>query len=144
MVKKITLAILLFCSENFISQCMLPEINYSISINNANTKLSTETENIIYDEFKKLTQVFNLSIVLKVIDYERGPCYDPINKTLIADKLFLNYVSKLSYGNERVKAILAHEFAHALQHKAGLFDIWNGGKKVDLHADFLEIGRAHV
>lgn len=137
MVKKITLAILLFCSENFISQCMLPEINYSISFNNANTKLSIQTENIIYDEFKKLTQVFNLSIDLKVIDYERGPCYDHINKTLIADKLFLNYVSKLSYGNERVKAILAHEFAHALQHKAGLFDIWNGGKKVELHADFL-------
>jgi hypothetical protein len=118
------------------SQCLKSNLSSNLN-NNGGASLSAETENTINSEFKRLSQVFNLSIELKVIGYEEGPCYIPEVKTLVADKFMLNQVSKLSFGNERVKAILAHEFAHALQHKSGLFNIWNGGKKVELHADFL-------
>ena len=134
--KNLIFSILLFISFHVFSQCLQSGYNSNNIINNEN-KLSIETENTIYNEFKKLSQLFKLTIELKVIDYEDGPCYIPSIKTLIADKYFLNYVSKLSYGNERVKAILAHEFAHALQDKCGLYNLWNGGKKIELHADFL-------
>jgi hypothetical protein len=134
--KNLIFALLSFMSFHTFSQCLKSSYNSNNNTKNEN-KLSVETENTIYNEFKKLSQLFNLSIELKVIDYKDGPCYIPSTKTLIADKYFLNYVSRLSYGNERVKAILAHEFAHALQDKCGLYNLWNGGIKIELHADFL-------
>lgn len=126
------------CAIQLHSQCLQSKNKYSNNIeSNSGTNLSVTTENTIKSEFNLLKSFFNVSIDLAILDFELGPCYIPDLKILIADKKELHKVSKLSYGNERVKAILAHEFAHALQDKAGLYNIWTGGKKVELHADFL-------
>lgn len=101
------------------------------------TQLSTETTNTIKTEFTQLEQFFNIDLDLIIVDCEHGPCYIPDLDLVIADKMILKDVSNLNYGNERIKAILAHEFAHALQHHAGLMNIWTGGKKIELHADYL-------
>jgi hypothetical protein len=120
------------------SQCLQSKNKFSNSlVSNTGTNLSVTTENTIKSEFSMLKSFFNVNIDLAIIDYEKGPCYIPDLKTLVADKILFNNVSKLSFGNERIKAILAHEFAHALQDKAGLINLWTGGKKVELHADYL-------
>jgi hypothetical protein len=103
----------------------------------AGIQLATETKNIVIQEFNTLEQFFKLDLNLIMINHEFGPHYDSELDAVVTDNNFLNEVSTLSYGNERVKAILAHEFAHALQFHAGLMNLWTGGKKIELHADFL-------
>ena len=132
------LALPLFCFGQLHSQCLQSKNKYSnYIVPNTKTILTSTSENTIKSEFNLLKSFFNVSIDLAIIDYEDGPCYIPDIKTLVADKILLHQVSKLSFGNERIKAILAHEFAHALQDKAGLINMWTGGKKVELHADYL-------
>ncbi len=120
--------------------CLMSISNYN-NVNENKSKVTTTltstTEATINNEFQLLKKFFNIQIELIIMNFERGPCYVPDMKLLVADSDYLNYVSQKTYGNERVKAILAHEFAHALQHEAHLFDLWNGGKKIELHADFL-------
>ena len=136
---KIVFSIVIICfAVQLNSQCLQSKKTYSNSIvANTGTNLSVTTENTIKSEFNLLKAFFNVSIDLAILDFKPGPCYLPDLKTLVADKILLHQVSKLSFGNERIKAILAHEFAHALQDKSGLYNIWTGGKKVELHADFL-------
>ncbi len=132
--------LLLFASVQFVSlaQCLQSKslTNNSNQVNGG-TQLKLETINVIKSEFNLLEQFFNVDLELLIMDYSAGPCYFPDLDLVIADKILLNDVSKLNYGNERVKAILAHEFAHAVQFHAGLQNIWTGGKKIELHADFL-------
>lgn len=120
--------------------CLMSSSNYNTINENKSkvtTTLTSTTESTINNEFQLLKKFFNIQIELIIMNFERGPCYVPDLKLLVAESDYLNYVSQKTFGNERVKAILAHEFAHALQHEAHLFDLWNGGKKIELHADFL-------
>jgi hypothetical protein len=134
---KIVFSFVIFCfAVQLHSQCLHSKYSNYI-VPNTGTVLTSTTENIIKSEFNLLKSFFNVTIDLAIIDFEDGPCYFPDSKTLVADKIFLNQVSKLSFGNEKIKAILAHEFAHALQDKVGLVNLLSGGKKVELHADYL-------
>jgi hypothetical protein len=134
------LILLLFASVQLVSLAQCLQSNNLGNNPNAvtgGTQLRFETTNTINTEFTLLEKFFQVDLDMVIMDFKSGPCYIPSLDLVIADKKMLNEVSFLTYGNERVKAILAHEFAHAVQYHAGLQNIWTGGKKIELHADFL-------
>jgi hypothetical protein len=136
--KKIIL--LLFASVQLVSLAQCLQSNNLGNNPNAvtsGTQLRFETTNTINTEFTLLEKFFQVDLEIVIMDFKSGPCYIPSLDLVIADKIVLYEVSNLNYGNERIKAILAHEFAHAVQYHAGLQNIWTGGKKIELHADFL-------
>ena len=50
------------------------------------------------------------------MNFERGPCYVPDMKLLVADSDYLNYVSQKTYGNERVKDFSFQSLAAQIRH----------------------------
>jgi hypothetical protein len=106
---------------------------------NVSSVLAPSMMNLINNEFVSLERFFNLDVTLKYSD--DGPAYFPSSKTIITGNEYVNYSLKArqnsKYVNEVYKAVLAHEFAHALQDINGMFEYWSEGKQPELHADFL-------
>ena len=131
-------AITLSCSTNLNAQCyrafegqQLPENGLFSSIGD----VSTDAFFIATcSELKSLFEVYpNL-----FFSEQKGPYYETSNafapRIVYSKKFYKDQISK-SNGKERVKAVLAHEFAHAMQRK---FEIsWIQKKCGELHADYL-------
>ena len=111
----------------------------STSTTSVSSFLAPSMMNLINNEFITLERFFNLDVTLKYSD--DGPAYLPYAKTIITGNEYVNYILKArqnsKYVNEIYKAVMAHEFAHALQDLNGMFEIWESGKQPELHADFL-------
>jgi|688.fasta_scaffold270836_1 hypothetical protein len=110
--------------------------NYSNSISST---LSPNMMNLINNEFVTLERFFNLDVTLKYSD--GSPAYLPNSKTIVTGNDYINFDlnarQNSKYVNEVYKAVMAHEFAHALQDINGMFEYWSEGKQPELHADFL-------
>lgn len=107
--------------------------------NEVTSFLTPSLMNLINNEFIKLEKFFHLDVNLTFAD--QGPSYWLNSNTIYTGNSFINSDlskrQKGSYVYEVYKAILAHEFAHALQHQNGMFIYWKEGKQPELHADFL-------
>lgn len=101
------------------------------------SSVSSATTDAIYREYEVMKLFFNVNPIFIFSDEIPGPAFFPdlnfINKPLS----FIYDYERKNYGKEIINAVLAHEFAHALQHKSGMYEYWRDGKKPELHADFL-------
>ncbi len=108
----------------------------------AKTTNNVLLDNILNTEYSMLTKVFQVNLDFYILDDSEGSnayftsrcsgdkCDGSI---LLGTNLMSEEISKSS-GPESIKAIMAHEFGHALQNLMG----WGGiGKQKELHADFL-------
>jgi hypothetical protein len=101
------------------------------------SSVSSATTDAIYREYEVMKLFFNVNPIFIFSDEIPGPAFFPdlnfINKPLS----FIYDYERKNYGKEIINAVLAHEFAHALQYKSGMYEYWRDGKKPELHADFL-------
>ncbi len=120
------------CIQSDESLAYASSLGYSV-----NTTLSTTLQNTINSEIFSQRNFFLLDCYTQIIDHPYGPHYNPSNRTVVIDKNMINFISNKSFGNERVKAVIAHEFAHALQHANNFYNFYKPGIYPELHADFL-------
>ena len=126
--------------EKYDKKCIQSEESLAYASNlgyNVNTILSNALQNTINSELVSQKNFFMLKLNVEVKDHPFGPHYDPSRKTIVIDKGLINEINNKSYGYERVKAVIAHEFAHALQHANNFYNFFNPGIYPELHADFM-------
>lgn len=111
----------------------------SIQASEVRNVLTPSMMNLINNEFIALEKFFKLDISL--IFSDDGPMYELNSKTIYTGNSYITRDLSMrldgKYIDEVYKAAIAHEFAHALQHRNGMFDYWKDGKQPELHADFL-------
>ena len=143
MMKKLVLifTILILNISSVFSQCYsaghnLPGTGYGLN-SSGNVKL----DKIVRDEIIKLEKFFGVNVdfyfLLETYDANAmyfKSCSNNCNGTVyLGIKLLIDQLQK-EHGIECVKAILAHEFGHCVQHLMN----WNElGKRQELHSDFM-------
>jgi hypothetical protein len=144
-IRFLTLFIILSNSNVSIAQCLSGQSSHfskeALSVSSGSPQL----DNIIRSEYVLLSQTFGLSVDLYFGGDSYGSgnaffkhtpyCSSPncVGIVAVGRNLLAERIPK-KYGIELTKAIMAHEFGHALQAKLG----WrNSGKWGELHADFM-------
>lgn len=125
---------------NYDKKCIQSEesLAYASSINyTVNTFLDNTVITTLNNEKVSQKDFFNISLSIEIKDHPYGPHYDPMRRTIVMDKGMVGEIAKKSFGNERVKAVMAHEYAHGLQHAYGFYKLFDPGIYPELHADFL-------
>jgi hypothetical protein len=135
-------ASVLFCDSY--SQCFLSKQTVSGVISDGSTG-SKEVDQLIYGEGNKMDVFFGVSCEKYFLVESRGAnamfaphtCSKHVHCTgsvYLGTQLVLSLYQEKLYARSNVIAVLAHEYAHAMQSKYGLN---SNGKYRELHADYL-------
>lgn len=143
--KKVLICIAFWLPLTINAQCLNASLNYFAPEALTSSSGSVELDRLIRSEHYVLSQTFQLQTdfyfggdafgAANAFFQSTNRCSSPgcVGVVAVGRNLLIEQLQK-KYGIEIVKAILAHEFGHAIQSKLG----WHGGSKwKELHADFM-------
>jgi len=137
----------LLSTTNLVAQCLNASSKYFAPEAISSTSGNVELDRVIRSEYYILSQTFQLQTDFyfggdsygagQAFFQSTNQCSSPgcVGLVVVGRYLLAEQLQK-KYGLEKVKAILAHEFGHAIQSKMG----WHGNgyaKWKELHADFM-------
>ena len=137
----LSLIITLSIPKTAISQCFLAYIDGDMIVET--TTGNKDLDKLLHAQENNLESFFGLNVNLHFgteLNYQGNAYFSPncnsINCTgrIVLGKWLMNECRNKSDSYMRIISIMAHEFAHAMQHKYG----WSGNSKYrELHADYL-------